>query len=280
MDLTTMPLQTPLRISVSSWALHSLIGQTYPGRPEDPDADFIAPHAGTLDLLDVPAALAACGITTMEVCHFHLPAHDTAYLDQFKSALTAANVELWNLLIDDGDIAHPLHGARDAGWVLRWMDVAGHLGARCVRVIAGKQEPTPGVIAHSSERLMGLMVDAYLRGLHVMTENWYQTASRPGPIEKIIGMSNGTLGLCLDFGNWGGDTKYADYAAIAPFATSCHAKCNFSGGKPDADDFRRCLLILRDARYQGPFTLVHGESGAVWESLETQQDLLREFLDT
>jgi sugar phosphate isomerase/epimerase len=275
-----MPFQTPLRLSVSSWALHSLIGTTYPGRPGDPSAHFIAPQAGSLDLLDVPAALAQRGITTMEVCHFHLPPDDLEYHGRFKAALEDAGVELWNLLIDDGDITHPEHGKRDSVWVLQWMDIAASLGARCVRVIAGKQEPTEENIQVSSQRLIGLTIDAYLRGLHLMTENWYSITSRPEPVQQIVGAANGALGLCLDFGNWSGETKYADLAAIAPLATSSHAKCNFINGVPDTEDFRRCLHILRDVKYQGPFTLVYGEPGDIWNSIETQQDIITEMLDT
>jgi hypothetical protein len=275
-----MPLQTPLRLSVSSWALHSLIGKTYPGRPGDSDAYFIASQEGTLDLLDIPAALAKHGITTMEVCHFHLPSDDFAYHEQFKAALEEAGVELWNLLIDDGDITHPEHGKRDAAWALKWMDVAGSLGAKCVRVIAGKQDPTPENVQLSTERLVALTIDAYLRGLHLMTENWFSVASKPEYVQQIVGSANGALGLCLDFGNWGGETKYADLAEIAPLATSSHSKCSFANGIPDTEDFRRCLHILRDVNYQGPFTLVYGEPNSVWESIETQRQIVQEILDT
>lgn len=275
-----MPFQTPLRVSVSTWALHSLIGRTYPGRPGNSSDDFIAPQSGTVDLLEVPAALAARGIMTMELCHFHLPPDDFDYHKRFKAALEDAGVELWNLLIDDGDITHPEQGVRDRDWILRWMDVAGSLGARCVRVIAGKQEPTEETIRVSTERLVGLTIDAYLRGLHLMTENWYPTASRPEYVQQIIGAANGALGLCLDFGNWSGETKYADLTEIAPLATSTHAKCNFTNGIPDTEDFGRCLHILRDTEYRGPFTLVYGEPGSVWESLETQRQMVQEMLDT
>ncbi len=275
-----MPFQTPLRVSVSTWALHSLIRKTYSGRPGDTDSHFIATEDGTLDLLDVPAALAKQGITTMEVCHFHLPPDDVAYHERFKAALKEAGVELWSVLIDDGDITHPEYGERDAAWVLRWMDVAGSLGSRCARVIAGKQEPTPENVRVSGERLVALTVEAYLRGLQLMTENWYSITSKPEYVQQIVESANGALGLCVDFGNWSGETKYADLAEIAPLASSSHAKCNFTNGVPDTTDFRRCLDILRAEQYQGPFTLVYGEPDDVWGSIETQRQIITEMLDT
>jgi len=63
-------------------------------------------------------------------CHFHLPSRSPGYLEQFWEAREAAGVELWNLLIDDGDIIHPEHAERDCDWVVEWADTAAELGAK------------------------------------------------------------------------------------------------------------------------------------------------------
>jgi hypothetical protein len=97
-----------VRLSVSTWALHSVLGQTFPDKPGDPDRPTVAPAGpGSLPLLDIPGRLAELGFGKMELCHFHLPSRDAAYLADLRAALDAANVELWSLLIDDGDISHP-----------------------------------------------------------------------------------------------------------------------------------------------------------------------------
>ena len=88
--------------------------------------------------MELPARLAAFGITTLEICHFHLPDLDTGYLSELRSALQAANIELFSLLIDEGDLTHPDHAERDLAWIGRWLEIAEHLGARRARVIAGK----------------------------------------------------------------------------------------------------------------------------------------------
>ena len=141
-----MPLKTPRRVSVSTWSLHPLLGTCAPGRPGDPDARMMGDNPGTLDLLDVPAALKEHGVETMELCHFHVPTRDPAYLAELRARREAAGVELWSLLIDDGDINDPEQGDRDRAWTLGWIDTAAALGARCVRVIGGKQEPTPATM--------------------------------------------------------------------------------------------------------------------------------------
>lgn len=229
---------------------------------------------GTLDLLDAPAALAEHGFKTMELCHFHVPSRDPAYLNKLRVAIEGAGVELWNLLIDDGDIVHPEYGDRDREWVLGWIDTAAELGAKCVRVIGGKQEPTPETLTRSRDQLLHLMLDGYTRGVRVMTENWFQTLARPEHVAFVCGGARETIGLCLDFGNWSGPTKYEDLAAIAPFAESSHAKCHFEHGEPDETDYRRCLEITKAVDYSGPYTLVHGEPSDVWGSLDRQRKLV------
>jgi sugar phosphate isomerase/epimerase len=279
-----MPLQTPRRVSVSTWALHPLIQTVAPGRPpsadpdNNPNARLMEHHEGTLDLLDVPHKLAAHGFTTMELCHFHLPSRDPEYIAKFRAAREAAGIELWSVLIDDGDINHPEYGDADRQWILNWIDTAADLGARCVRIIGGKQPPTPENVRRSHFQLKQLMVDAYMRGIHVMTENWFSTLANPSHVHQVFAELGGSVGLCFDFGNWGGPDKYINLADIAEYAESCHAKCNFVNGEPDTDDYTRCLDITRKAGFSGPYTLVYGEPGTVWGSLDRQRDLVTPYL--
>ena len=273
-----MPLQTPRRVSVSTWALHPLIGTCAPGRPGDANAPLMGNREGELNLLDVPAALAAHGYKTMELCHFHVPTRDPEYLAQFTAAREAAGVELWSVLIDDGDLNHPENGDRDREWVLGWIDTAAALGSRCARVIAGQQSPTPENLRRSEEQLKQLTVDAYLRGVHLLTENWFATLSTPANVQEVFGGLSGAVDLNLDFGNWGGADKYSNLADIAEYAEGCHAKCDYMDGKPNADDFRRCLDITREADFSGPYTLVYGEPNRVWETLDEQRQFIMPYL--
>lgn len=270
---------TPRRLSVSSWALHPLLGTVAPGRPGDAEARLMTPQEGKGDtLLGVPGKLAERGIHTMELCHFHLPSREEAYLAELKAAINDAGVELWNVLIDDGDLTHPEHGDRDREWVEGWIDTASHLGTRCVRVIAGKQQPTDENITRSRQQLLSLVPEAYLRGIQVMTENWFALLPSPPEVHALLEPTQGSIGLCVDFGNWGGPNKYENLAAIAPLGMSCHAKCNFTDGKPDTKDFRMCLEVMDRVGYSGPFTLVYGEPDDVWGSIERQQEIVDEYV--
>lgn len=271
-------LKTPLRVSVSTWALHPLLGTVAPGRPGDPDATLMRPSEGTLDLLDVPAALAAHGYKTMELCHFHIPDRSPEYLAQLRARIEDAGVELWSLLIDDGDITDPVSADRDREWVQGWIDDASRLGARCVRVIAGKQPCTPEALARSVAAFKLLTMEAYVRGVRVLTENWFQTVPDPAAVDAILQPMGGSVGLNFDFGNWSGDDKYTRLEAIADYAEGCHAKCDYKDGAPVVDDFVRCLEITKAAGFSGPYTLVHGEGGRVWESLDEQRAIVAPYL--
>lgn len=265
-------IQTPLRVSVSSWALHPLIGTVAPGRPGDPDGRLMAPRDGSLDLLHVPRELAKRGIQTMELCHFHIPDTSPCYLDEWASAREEAGVALWSLLIDDGDINHPEFGDRDRDWVLGWIDRASVLGAQCVRVIGGKQPLTEASLAKSIEQFRLLTMEAYVRGIHVLTENWFPTLSTPEAVCSLHEALGGGVGLNFDFGNWGGEGKYENLEEIVHLAEGCHAKWD------NDEDFLRCLNITRDGSFSGPYTLVHGEPADVWGGLDHQRSLVAPYL--
>jgi sugar phosphate isomerase/epimerase len=233
---------------------------------------------GQVSLLEVPALLKEHGISTMELCHFHLPAADPAFYHDFRTAMIENEIELWSLLIDDGDITHPEHGDRDRQWIEGWIDRAKDLGAKCVRVIGGMQSTDPQVLERSIAQLAKLQDYAEERSIRVLTENWHETLSTPAALTLVLDELRGEVGLCFDFGNWSGPTKYKDLAQIAKYATSCHAKCQFVDGEPDVADFDACLKITQEAGFDGPYTLVHGEPGRVWESIDQQVQLLQPYL--
>lgn len=271
-------IETPRRVSVSSWALHPALGTVAPGRPGDPEGRLMTPHDGALDLLDVPAQLAARGIHTMELCHFHVSDRSDAYLEKLKANLEASGVELWSLLIDDGDLTDPEHGERDRAWILGWIDTASRLGATCVRIIAGKQPPTEENLAKAVAQLKILAMEAYVRGVHVLTENWFPTLSTPDAVSHVMYTLDGAVGLNFDFGNWGGPQKYANLGKIVRWAEGSHAKCDFSGGVPNVDDYTACLEVTKDGGYSGPYSIVHGEPNDLWGSIETQKKLIEPYL--
>lgn len=228
-------------------------------------------------MLNLGEALADHDFSVLEIPHFHIPSTEPSYLAELRSSLKASGIELWSLLIDDGDINHPEFAVRDRDWIESWIRVAATLGAKSVRVIGGMQPVDEEKIGRAERQLARLTEFAEEAGIKIRTENWYPTMATADVVERVLEDVVG-LGLCFDYGNWSGPNKYEELAKIARFADSCHAKCNYIDGNPDVEDFAKCTKILVDAGYKGPFTLVHAEPGRVWESLDEQRELLMKLV--
>jgi hypothetical protein len=64
------------RIALTTWSIHPYLSD------------------GSLDLLAVPARIKEAGIATVEICHFHIPSTDDAYLQALKTAAADAGRDL------------------------------------------------------------------------------------------------------------------------------------------------------------------------------------------
>jgi hypothetical protein len=271
------------RLSVSTWSLHRTLGRPPFNGPEHSTTEFrVEPSA--LPLLALPARLADFGIRTLEICHFHLPTRDSDYLASLRTALADAGVTLFSLLIDGGDISDPEKAERDLAWTEGWLDTAAALGAANARVSAGKSAPSDQSIARSREGFERLAeyIDINLNGsgLRLMTENWHTLLSTSEAVHMLLKPLDGRVGLCADFGNWSGPTKYDELAAILPLAESCHAKCSFQTQTEfDREDYIRCLDLAKDAGFTGPYTLIYdGPGDHEWLGLGLERDVVTPYL--
>ena len=271
------------RVSVSTWSLHRTIGDPPIYGADNGHAIPTTAHGkGLLSLLELPSHIASFGIHTMEICHFHLPRLDKGYLTELRSALQAANVELFSLLVDEGDITDPVNAARDLAWISSWLSVASSLGAKRMRVIAGKAAPSEAALEMSIRGIQHLIPRAETLGLRLMTENWYGLLSSPAPVHALFQRLEGKVGLCFDFGNWRGPTKYSDLQSIAAYAESCHAKAYFTpADEMNENDYRHCLDITRLAGFSGPYTLIYdGSSPDEWAGLQQERQVVQSYITT
>ncbi len=232
----------------------------------------------SLPLLDVPDELRRRGYTAVQICHFDLPSRDASYLDELRSALSDAQIGLDAILVDDGDLTHPTDADEQEAWIAGWLETATALGAVRARVIACQQSPTPDRLVASRERLVRLA--GQHPDLRIVTENWLDLMPSPTEVTAVLEPTGGEVGLLIDLGNWTGPTKYAELAAVAPYAETCHAKCHFDTTGPDVDDFTRSLQVLKDAGYDGPLAFVYDYTGDdasadEWGGLETELAIAR-----
>jgi len=261
------------RLSVSSWTLHPVLGSPlFWGVGTEPAG---APPSG-LPLQELPAQIAGTGINTFELTHFHLPTLDTLYLAQLRENIEDAGLELWSFLVDDGDITGP-EAARDEEWIADFFPVARQLGAKCVRVIAGKAAPTGPALAQSRAALGRLAAQAATHQLRLLTENWFDLLSTPRAVHSLLDGID--VGLNFDFGNWTGPQKYYDLAQIVGIAEGSHAKAHFENDEIDEGDFERCLQLLRDAGFDGPLTLVCDNATDRWRAVAQAKAIAERYLE-
>jgi sugar phosphate isomerase/epimerase len=227
-----------------------------------------------MSLEDAITAAAEHGYTMLELCHFHIDNPTDDRLEQLRQHLEKTGVRLWSLLIDDGDITHETDNATHIAWIAMWIDRASRLGADTVRVIGGHATPDTSSRARCRAAFQTLSMEAFVRGVRVRTENWFPLLCNPAELNDCIRALQGAVGLTFDFGNWGGDDKYTQLAAIAHHAEGCHAKCSYDGATPDEADFETCIRLLKDVGYPGPFTLVHAPGESVWDALAYQRAVI------
>ncbi|MDR3690564.1 MAG: TIM barrel protein [Fimbriimonas sp.] len=264
-------------IAVSSWSLHRTIGVSYPDSPTG--AGGRVQHSESpLDLLDLPAALAAHGYSAMQLCHFHLPSRSPSYVAEFRVALRDAKVDLLTLLIDDGDVTDPEIGLASVKWTADWVRTAAELGAPRARVIAGKQPDSREAIELSFTRLMEIAETAGEVDVQLEIENWHALLAAPQTVHELLDRSQGALRLNADFGNWPKPYRYEALPKIFRRAETCHAKFEFlSPTELDWHDASRCLMIAKDASFSGPMVLVNGGIGeSDWDAMDIQRTAIIE----
>lgn len=263
--------------AVSTWSLHRTLGRFVHPDSTPHGGPFMdsAPAADGLALLDLPAELRGRGYDAVQICHFHLPSRDPAYLAELRGALDSSAIDLDAVLIDDGDLTDRKDADRVEAWIGGWLDTATALGARRARVSVGRSAPSAETVQESARRLVRL-ASAH-PDIRVVTENWMEMMPDADSVLALLEATGDAVGLLIDLGNWSGPGKYRDLARIAPLAESCHAKCRFTGVGADRKDFRLSLQVLQGVGYDGPFALIYdGADDDEWRWLDVEWDIVRE----
>lgn len=268
-------MSMPTYLSLSTWSLHRLLG---PLRWTGWNAEtcehetHIEDQPQTHSLLELPAEAARRGYQAIEICHFHFPRTDDAYLAELRAAFLTAAVRFDTLLLDYGDLTSADERRRDAdaAFIRRWIDIAAQSGAQQVRVVAGDAQPTDDdAIAQAASTLTELAGYAATLGVRVITENFKALTSTAYSCLKLLAQAGDAVGMITDFGNFTGAAKYDEIAAIAPRSVSVHAKAAYDGaGLPDVPEFVHCLDAAKAAKFAGAYVLIYDGPGDMWEGLE------------
>lgn len=249
--------------AVSSWTLHRLL-------TSDTDGSQIT-------LYSVPALLAQHGYRAAEICNFHITSTDVPSLRLLRVALENAGVRLVNLLVDTGDISAVALDvrAREIAEAKKWIDIASAIGSDGVRIIAGRRPATPVTLQEAADIMQELAVYAADRDVAVCTENWFGLLDTPDDVIELMRLTDGNIGLKLDFGNWPAPRKFDDLRLIAPYASTTHSKPALTAnGKIDHEDFLRCLAAIENGGFDGRHVLVYDGPDNIWAALDELKSML------
>ena len=214
-----------------------------------------------LNLLDFPAKVAAHGIHCVDLCIQHIPNIEPGYLAELRSAFESANVELYQLLVDIGEIASSDAEERAASIKLtrRWMEIAAELGSSGIRYVPGESAPNPENIRASGEAFRELYDYGVACGLEPATENYKFFNNEAEDLLQVLDIAERDYGVVADFGNANGPNKFDILEKLMPRATAVHHWVKVDeDGTLDLEDAKRCLNMARDNNFDGPFMLLGG----------------------
>ncbi|MDF2960126.1 MAG: xylose isomerase [Paenibacillus sp.] len=272
-------------LSVSTWSLHRLLG---PLRWTEWDAGTgkhttrMQEQPEELTLLELPGEAARRGYKAVEVCHFHFPSTETAYLEQLREAFVTAGISFDTLLLDYGDLTTEDDIRHDADYALirSWIDIASRSGAKQIRVIGGDAQPTDEEAIRKSAAALSELADyASAEGVRVITENFRPLTSTGASCLNLLGQAGDKVGFITDFGNFKLPSKYGEFAMTLPRSVSVHAKAQYDeNGLPDEAEYRRCLETVKASGYNGAIVLIYDGPGDMWEGLERIRTIVHPYL--
>jgi len=146
----------------------------------------------------------------------------------------------------------------------KWIDYAALMNAPHIRVFAGPQPKDLSeqqAVANCLEAYQECLDYAAKKGVFLGLENHGGIVAEPDNLIKMVKAANSPwAGINWDSGNFHTEDPYGDLAKIAPYAINVQLKMEMSPkgskkGEGQPADIPRLLKILRDANYQGWFTL-------------------------
>lgn len=146
----------------------------------------------------------------------------------------------------------------------KWIDYAALMNAPHIRVFAGPQPKDLSeeqAVANCLEAYQECLNYAAKKGVFLGLENHGGIVAEPDNLINMVKAAKSPwAGINLDSGNFHTEDPYGDLAKIAPYAINVQLKMEMSPkgskkGEGQPADVPRLLKILRDANYQGWFTL-------------------------
>lgn len=156
----------------------------------------------------------------------HLTALDDDYLTQVANAAEQAGLPFGCIAVDGAHIYEEDEDARqrNRAKAYRWIEIAGKLGAKQIRIDAGGPEQwTDRIFEITVEGYQDVIRKASEHGVQVIVENHWGPTIHPDNVVRLM-EALPDLGLLLDSWNWARGKQAEGWLKCAPYATVTHIK--------------------------------------------------------
>lgn len=205
--------------------------------------------------LSVAAASKKAVLADKDPADARLEPPNAEHVAAVKMAGAAVGLPFGCIAIDGGHIydADAKNMAENRRRRLGWIDVAGELGAECVRVDAGGPEDMPEPIFHEIVAGYRETIDyAKERNVGVVIENHWGPSQHPKNVVKLLDSIDG-LGLLFDTNNWGRYEQALGWKLCAPYAKATHIKAIYwaEDGEELSQHVGHAIQMLQETGYKG-----------------------------
>ncbi len=217
--------------------------------------------------------------------YFFPPDCDAAFCNEVKRRAYLRGVALTGTAVGN-NFALPKGEklSEQIAYTKKWIDFAAIMGAPHIRVFAGAKQKDLSeeeAVANCLASYQECLDYAAEKGVFLGLENHGGIVAEPENLIKMIQAANSKwAGINFDSGNFHTEDPYGDLAKIAPYSVNVQLKMDIEPkGKPkEESDIAQVLKILRDANYQGWFTLEYERKDDPFVSIPPILEKLRGML--
>lgn len=235
--------------------------------------------------MDVFGYLETCkyryNLNTADIWNGFLTSMDESYLRRVRDALDERELVLADLCADNVHIWEddPVARKKNYEYALANLKAAEILGARFMRVDAGGRNPTwtNEQFDHIVQRYREYAQWAYDRGFKVGAENHWGTEGIWANLKKLHeAVDHPGFGISCHIGGWQGTAQEKDEAdrLVAPWVCHTHFPWNITEGPLEVK-----MKNLRDAGYQGSYSVEHHTGKNEYAEVAIQLDRVRAVFD-
>lgn len=257
-------------ISLAGWSLHRR---------------FMEQSEGRLLLTDFARlSREEFGITALELNSPFFASLDDTYIAELRTIADGEGVTMLNIAIDgQGDLAAADAATRSEAVTAhaRWFPVAAALGCNAMRANTGGHGTSDAEALPRCTESFGKLAElGKAHGITIMIENHGGLSANPDNVVRVMEDVKDNIGTLPDFGNVTPDIRYEAMEKLAPYAAAVHAKTHEFGedGEDVNIDIGRCVRIMKDAGYDGPFGIEFEGSGSDHEGVLKTKALLERYL--